>query len=176
MFTTQVGPEQLADDHRTTLLDCLTENLIQIADLPELLQKRSGFQTADQLLQQNFELFFKIFVPKAVAKLGLSEDWYCDPATGVKLFEFTRNAARGPYKMLHLIMDFVKPIPDRDHRVGGIPATAQNAYGDAVKQIVTNELVMVTPEIIDAEKLRKNLKRIFQRRKKYYPEDSPAVI
>ena len=126
MFTTQVGPAQLADDHRNTLVNCLTENLAQLADLPQLLEARTGVATSDELLAQNFEIFFKIAVPKAVAKLGLSEDWYVDPASGVQVFEFTRDAVNGPNKMLHLVMDFVKPDPDRDHRVGDMPLQARN--------------------------------------------------
>jgi hypothetical protein len=176
MFTTQVGPEHLADDHRATLVECLTENLTEFADLPELLEARSGVLTAAELLEHNFEVFFKIAVPKAVARLGLDEDWYTDPETGVKVFEFTRPAANGPYNILHLVMDFVRPVPDRDHRVGGVPLQARNAYGDAVRQIVTTEVTVITPEIIDEPNLRQSLNKIFRRRKKYYPEDVLVVV
>jgi hypothetical protein len=176
MFTTQVGPEQLADDHRTTLVNCLTDNLAELADLAGLLETKTGVSTAEQLLEEDFELFFKIAIPKVVAKLGLSEDWYSDPATDVTVFEFTRDAARGPYKMLHLVMDFVKPVPDRDHRVGGIPIEAQNAYGNAVRQIVSSDVIVVTPQTVDEAALRQSLNRIFLRRKKYYPEDPLIAV
>jgi hypothetical protein len=176
MFTTQIGPEQLADDHRETLIHCLTENLAQFADLPNRLHARSGASTAEELLGSNFELFFKVAVPKAVAGLGLDEDWYVDPETGINIFEFTRNAARGPYKLLHLVMDFVTPVPDRGHRVGAMPLQAENAYGNAVRQIVTNEVSVVTPETIDDAELRKSLNRIFRRRKKYYPEETLIIL
>jgi hypothetical protein len=176
MFTTQVGPEQLADDHRATLVNCLTENLAEFADLPALLEARSGTTTADHLLQQDFELFFKIAIPKTVAKLGLGEDWYVDPETGVTVFELSRPAANGPYKMLHLVMDFVRPIPDREHRVGDVPMHAKIAYGDAVRLIVNTAPIVVTPETIDVVKLRESLNRIFRRRKKYYPEDPLVTV
>lgn len=176
MFTTQVGPEQLNEDHRNTLVSCLTENLGQFADLPELLQARTGVQTSDQLLAQDFETFFKIAVPKAVAKLGLSEDWYVDPVGGVQVFEFTRPAVNGPYKMLHLVMDFVTPVPDREHRVGDMPIEARNAYGDAVRLIVSTEPAPVTPETIDEAKLRESLNKIFRKRKRCYPEDVLIVV
>jgi hypothetical protein len=176
MFTTQVGPAQLADDHRNTLVNCLTENLAQLADLPQLLQTRTGVATSGELLAQNFEIFFKIAVPKAVAKLGLGEDWYVDPASGVQVFEFTRDAANGPYKMLHLVMDFVKPVPDRDHRVGDMPLQARNAYGEAVRLIIATESIPVTPETIDEATLRESLNKIFRKRKRSYPEEILVVV
>jgi hypothetical protein len=171
MFTTQVGPGQLATDHRNTLVRCLSENIADVEGLDDLLEQKTTFRTADDLLQNDFEVFFKIAVPKAVTKLGLTEDWYCDPDTGARVFEFTRPSANGPYKMLHLVMDFVKPVPDREHRVGDIPEAARNAYATSVRRIVTDDVIVVTPETIDVAMLRSSLKRIFQRRKQLYPED-----
>jgi hypothetical protein len=176
MFTTQVGPEQLADDHRAALVNALNANLAQFADLPGMLEQRCGTQEPQKLLEQDFERFFKLAVPKAIASIAWDEDWYVDPDHGVKIYEFQRPAARGDYKMLHLVMDFVSPSPGRERRVGPVPVDAQNAYANAVRKIFADDVIPVTPETINEPPLKKSLNHIFARRRKYYPEDRKVEL
>jgi len=176
MFTTQVGPDQLADDHRAALVNALNANLAQFADLPDKLLERWGTGQPQQLLEQDFEKFFKLAVPKVIASIAWDEDWYVDPNHGVKVYEFRRDAARGAYKMLHLVMEFVSPIPGREGRVGPVPLEAQNGYAEAVRKIFADDVVPVTLEIVNQDVLKKSLNYIFARRRRYYPEDEVVIL
>jgi hypothetical protein len=172
MFTTRVGPGNLGEDYLGMLRDCLKANVEGSPGLVELLSARTGFAEVGPLQQKNFDAFFKLSVPKLIAKILGEEDWYIDETSGIQVFEFVREAANGPYTMLHLVMDVRRKAPPKEQRAPGQDAPqAVAAYRDVVRAIFERPEIVVSDSTIDKATLQEDLNRIKQHRKKYYPEE-----
>lgn len=171
MFTTQIGPPNLTDEYLNMLRDRLTENLARDADLVPLFRTRTGVDDVRLLQETQFEMFFKLGVPKVLASILKEEDWYVDTTQGIKTYEFERPRQGGPYRMLHFVMDVVRQQPPYDRRALRAPtAEAETAYQAVVRQLISEPEKIVTLDTIDQEALRESLELIKARRRKYCPE------
>ncbi|MBC8030644.1 MAG: hypothetical protein H7Z16_11080 [Pyrinomonadaceae bacterium] len=171
MFTTQIGPPNLTEEYLNMLRDRLTENLARDADLLPLFQTRTGLADVRLLQETQFEMFFKLGVPKVLASILKEEDWYVDATQGIRTYEFERPRQGGSYKMLHFVMDVVRQKPPYDRRDLRAPtADAEAAYQEVVRQFITEPEIVVTLETIDQDSLQRSLELIKARRRKYCPE------
>ena len=141
--------------------------------LKDLLQSRTGIDDIERLRSEQFATFFKLGIPKVASRNSLEEDWYVDPESGIKTYEFQRPSSSGTYTMLHFVMDVIRQNPHRDKRA---PNTGHEPGATAAYKTVTRHLFQV-PEthVNDATvtgiELKPTLEQIKSRRKKYYPED-----
>ncbi len=169
MLTTKIGPPYMNPAHSEMLADVISNNLARDSSLSEALIDRGGFDNPEELLTNNFEIFFKISVPKLIAALLLDEDWFIDPSHGVKIFEFERVATTHTYKMLHMVMEVSRQNPDRNHRA---PATTHpsvtQAYQEVVRSIFATPENIVDNDSIDENELQVSLDKVKSRRDKYY--------
>jgi hypothetical protein len=171
MFTTQIGPPSMSEDYSKMLLDCISDNMKRNRDLAQPLIARAGISDAAVLLANDFDLFFKLAMPKLIASALMEEDWYVDPEPGIAIFEFERPSKDGPYKLLHLIMDVKRHWPPRDKRAPGAMSTvAEQAYQEVILRLFKEPEQLVTNDVLDGDKLRLSLERIKGRRRKYYPD------
>jgi len=172
MFTTQIGPPNLTSEYLDMLRDVVVVNLNDIADLGPMLSQRGGVVDVARLESVNFDLFFKLGMPKVIARALMEEDWFVDPRVGIKLYEFERQSRDGPYKMLHLVTDVMRQSPPSHRRA---PMTfapaARQGYAEVVRALFQNSEVTVNDDTIDRESLQTHLDRIKARRKKYCPEE-----
>jgi len=168
MFTTKVGPGNLPDDYLARLQDSLCNNLIRDHDLNGILQNRAGTTDVAELRQSNFELFFKLAIPKLLARTLMSHDWYIDPEEGVKIYEFERLYEGGSYKMLHMIMDIKRHDPPRNLRLDGENSDiATQAYQDVIRRLFAEAEIIVTEDGLDRAALTQSLDEIIERGEKY---------
>ena len=173
LFTTQIGPPNLGADYLAMLRHSLLQNLEKFPDLVPLLEKKAGTSDVTVLERENFAAFFKLAVPKTIAKILDESDWHIDEKSGVKIYEFDRNSVDGPYTMLHLAMDVKRKQPPFNERPPGQDSpAAQEAYSKVVRQIFDDAEMVVSDEVIDKEALQKSLERIKSRRRKYNPEEA----
>jgi hypothetical protein len=173
MFTTKVGPHNLGDDYLTMLRDRLHGNLETHPELKELFLKRTGADSVATLQGKDFELFFKLAMPKILASTLMEEDWCVDPEPGIQIFEFERPSPEGAYKMLHLVMAVNRKVPPKGERAPGVePEGARDSYLKVTQKLLVEPEVVVTEASIERDKLQVNLDRIKARRKMYYPEDT----
>jgi hypothetical protein len=171
MFTTQIGPPNLTEEYLNMLDDHLTTNLNRDAELVELLRARTGMEDVGLLQQNHFEMFFKLGVPKVLSLMLKDEDWYVDAENGIQTYEFERPWKGGSYTMLHFVMDVVRQSPPYEGRANRTPtAEAEAAYGDVVRQFISQPERVVTLEAIDQVSLQASLDRIKARRRLYCPE------
>lgn len=171
MFTTQIGPPDITDEYLGMLHKKLQTNLDADVILKECLKKHIGHDDINRLKSEQFELFFKLGMPKIFASTLMAEDWYVDSAKGISIFEFERPSDCGPYKILHLMMDVKRKVPPKDKRPPlEHSAIAQEAYRKVARQIFCEDIAVVSDDNIDKASLQKNLDLIKARRKKYYPE------
>jgi hypothetical protein len=170
MFTTQIGPPNLTDEYLRLLRDELAMNLDGNAQLGPILVKRGGNTETATMQRENFDLFFKLGMPKVIARTLLAEDWYIDPDVGIKLYEFERPSRDGPYKMLHLVTDVRRQSPPENRRApNSIAPTALQAYSQVVSALFENPEILVNDNTIDKVTLQADLEKIKARRKKYCP-------
>jgi hypothetical protein len=171
MFTTQIGPPNLTQEYLNMLGDELNANLTRDGDLIPLLRERTGIDDIALLRQQQFEMFFKLGVPKVLCSILKEQDWYVDSEEGIKTYEFERPRQGGPYRMLHFVMDVVRQDPPYDRRAHRQPtAEAEAAYSAVVRQLISEPEEVVTLDGIDQESLQADLDRIKARRRLYCPE------
>lgn len=171
MLTTQIGPPNLTPEYTNLLEERIQSNIDQNPKLRDLLQTRTGYATAADLLLHTREEFFRIGLPKIIAQIALEEDWHIDPEVGIQIFEIERVAKIGTYRMLHLVMDIKRNDPPLHRRNPGNHAIdGQHAYGRVAEQIFGSSVVLITKETVDEKALEKGLELIKSRRKKYYPE------
>lgn len=171
MFTTQVGPKNMAADYRQMLRECLMDNLTRFDDLNELLFGHVGHSDVARLESENFELFFKFAVPKIIARTLDERDWYVDGNNGIKVFEFQRASNDGPYTMLHIVLEVKRKQPTQEHRAPNADsAIAQQAYDQAVHALFTSPTITLTTNTIDTTSIQKDLDRVKALRKKVYPD------
>lgn len=175
MFTTQVGPPDLSGEYLDLIQSYLENNLASNADLRPIFEERSSYERIDELRNSNFDLFFKLGMPKVILKILMEQDWYVDPALGIKIFEFERTSKSGPYRMLHLVMDVKRKEPPFNGRAPGQESdVAIAAYHTTVEKLFREREILLTKETIDNASLQQNLDKIIARRRKYFPEVDEA--
>jgi hypothetical protein len=176
-FTTQVGPANLSDDYKARLEGNLTTNLAADTALRDLLKQRAGEGDVPTIRGRDFDLFFKLAMPKILAATLMEADWYIDPERGIAIYEFERESKNGPYKMLHLAMHVRRQEPPIERRGPREEAPdAADAYRTVVRRIISEPEGVVSLETIDQDSLKQSLAAVFARRKIYYPEDEPPQI
>lgn len=172
MFTTQIGPPNLGGDYLRMLQDALQENLTMNGDLKSILIQRTETDDVEVLQGSRFDTFFKLAMPKVLAAILMEQDWYIDPKTGIRIFEFERPSNTGPYKILHLVMDVKRKNPPKDKRAPGHDSPeAQVAYRSVVRKIFSERENVITEGSINKLTLQTNLDQIKARRRKYYPDE-----
>jgi hypothetical protein len=168
MFTTKIGPENLPEDYLERLQNSLHNNLQRDNDLNGMLQDRAGTADVATLRQQNFELFFKLAIPKLLAQTLMSQDWYIDPDRGITIYEFERPFEGGNYRMLHIVMDIKRHEPPRDQRLDGEhSAVAAEAYHNVIRRLFQEAEIVVVEDQLNRDALTSSLDEIIQRGDKY---------
>jgi hypothetical protein len=168
MFTTKIGPPNLPEDYLRRLQASLHDNLQRYDDLNVILQGRAGTADVAALRQANFELFFKLAIPKLLAHTLMSHDWYIDPDRGITIYEFERPFEGGSYKMLHIVMDIKRHEPPRHKRLDGEhSAVAAEAYQDVIRQLFQQAEIIVVEDRLDRAALTASLDEIIRRGDKY---------
>jgi hypothetical protein len=168
MFTTKIGPENLPLDYLDRLQNSLRTNLQRDNGLNAMLQNRAGTVDLAALRQQNFELFFKLAIPKLLAQTLMAEDWYIHPERGITIYEFERPLEGGSYKMLHIVMDIKRHEPPRHQRLDGEHSTvAAEAYQNVIRQLFQQAEIVVVEDRLDQAALTASLDEIMQRGDKY---------
>lgn len=164
MFTTQIGPPNLSEDYIQMLTSYLDDNIVRDPILGAELRVRSGCESPTALKNGNFEMFFKLALPKTILHTLLEEDWYIDPATGVDLYVIERNSKSGPYKMLHAVMDVRRQTPTKDKRAPNTtPPAAAEAHQLIARGIFTSDVVTVTEALVGEAHLVPELGEITKR-------------
>jgi hypothetical protein len=177
MFTTQIGPANLPEAYLQRLEDRVQTNLIRFQGLSDLLSARTEFTTVQNLRSQDFELFFKIAMPKMIAATLWEQDWFVESDEGITIYEFERDSSTGPYKMLHLAMHVRRKSPPIHQRgPGDEPTEAVAEYERAIRDLFARPETRIDLSGIDPVTLRNSLNKIFSRRRQYYPEDEPIVV
>jgi hypothetical protein len=172
MFTTQIGPPVMHPDYLGMLRDYLRTNIKSEPRLLDILEQRSGFRDLGRLEAENFDLFFKLAVPKVIARILLAEDWYIDPDYGVSIFQFERSSKTGPYTLLHMVMDVKRQAPSFDERPPDTrPVAVSDAYALVVRQIFEVPERMVTLDRIDVNGINRSLETIKALRRQYCPDE-----
>jgi len=168
MFTTKIGPGNLPEDYLRRLQNSLQENLQRDNELNGILQDRAGTADAAALRQANFELFFKLAIPKLLAQTLMAQDWYIDADRGIKIYEFERPFEGGSYKMLHIVMDIKRHEPPRGQRLDGEhSAVAAEAYQHVIRRLFREAETVVSEDRLDRDDLTASLDQIIQRGNMY---------
>lgn len=168
MFTTKIGPGNLPEDYLARLQASLHSNLERDNHLSDMLQNRAGTADVAALRQANFELFFKLAIPKLLAQTLMSQDWYIDPDRGITIYEFERPFDGGSYKMLHIVMDIERHQPPRHQRLDGEHSpVAAEAYQNVIRQLFQQAEIVVVEDGLDQAGLTASLDEIMQRGDKY---------
>lgn len=171
MFTTQIGPPGMSPEHRKLLTDCLTQNLHQNAALAPLLEQAAGHTNLNKLEKNQFDLFFKLAVPKVIASILFEQDWYVDGERGLQVFEFERPSKDGPYRILHMIFEVRRQSPRREDRAPiEVPAEAKAAYNKAIQGLFSEPSSLLGEDAIDSATLQTHLDRVKARRQQLYPD------
>lgn len=168
MFTTQIGPPNISDDYLLMLQNYLQNNLNSFEGLDDVLEGRLGYVDISRLRRENFDLFFKLAMPKVLANILLENDWFVDPENGILIYEFERPAQGGSYTMLHLTMDVKRKNPPLDRRNPGEDCPeALDAYRNLTFQLFTQDSISVVEDQLDKEAIEESLKNIEGRANKY---------
>jgi hypothetical protein len=173
MFTTQIGPPNITNDFKQMLSGYLTRNLQDIGELREILTDRAGTDDVQGLMDDNFELFFKLAMPKMIAQALLEEDWFVDPTHGIRIYQYQRESQDGPYQMLNLVMDVCRQQPPRESRAPGdnLTQTAAQAYRTIVTKLFAEAEVRVSLDNLIEAPLKESLEKIACRRKELCPDE-----
>jgi len=172
MFTTQIGPPNIQEDHIRMLQEVLEENLASFEGLQDVLVETTQFNSLEELKQKDFALFFLLSLPKVIAKIALEKDWYINHEKGIQIFEFERSSQSGPYKILHFVMDVKRQNPPEYRRVPStISQEAQIAYKSITFQVFRSSPIEVSLASIPVEELQADLIKLFKKRKQYFHED-----
>jgi len=170
LFTTRVGPAELADDYMAMLLNSLNRNIAADDSLAVSLHRRNGLDVT-QLLRQDFGTFFELGVPKIIADVLMEEDWHIEPDPGVMTFRFTRGGS-SPYEIVHFAMNVIRQSPPRDARAPGTtPDTVRTSYTLCMRQLFDTAAVRVTDALAKSAKLEPSLAEIKDRRRQYYSDE-----
>jgi len=173
MFTTQVGPPNLTDEYLGMLRDRIGNNLATDDQLLDIMLDRTGVNDPLLLQQTQFEMFFKLGMPKVLASILMGTDWYVDAEYGLQIYEIERSTNGSSYKMLHLVMDVKRHNPPDDRRAPGTQsAEAEEAYRTLVRQVFATPETVVSDDTIDRAQLQADLDRIKARRRLYYDSEA----
>lgn len=166
MFTTRIGPKNLTPEYRKMLVDCLGANISVDPKIADHLRARVGISDPQELWDKDFDVFFKVAMPKMLAAEIHARDWFIDPEDGWHHFEFSRDGGPEPYKMLHLVFNVRRQDPPvtKRSRFGKPPQKAQAAYERIVTEIAANDAIVLTDSTIAKKELRDHLERIKQQR------------
>jgi len=166
MFTTQVGPPNLTEDYLSQLEECLQRNLDSNSNLRTAFSSKVGHEDVERLRGQDFNLFFKLGMPKVLASILKETGWIVDSDKGITIYEFSRPSISGPYQMLHLMMQVKRQAP---HLPGAIPTQAEETHARVIQKLFQEEQIVVTDDLIEPQKsdLQTNLDAILARRQKY---------
>jgi hypothetical protein len=171
MLTTKFGPPAFPVPYSDMLEGVLRDNMIVDGELAERLERRAMTRDVAVLKGRDFKSFFLLSVPKIVVGGLKEEDWHVDPAEGVRIFEFDRTSNDVTYTMLHFVMRVRRNSPPVHLRAPvAVPAAAQLAYRDVVRQIFSDPPIQVRDDTIDKEDLQKHLDKIISRQGKYRKE------
>jgi hypothetical protein len=172
MFTTQIGPPNIGDQFLDMLQGYLRENLQHDVQLEPVLRVRAGTNDLTVLRGENFDLFFKLAMPKVLAAALMEADWYIDPVSGIRVFQFQRESVDGPYQMLHLVIDVLRQTPPREQRApGASDQQALDAYTTTIRTLFQTPEIVIALPIPDQDALIESLRVIRARRRLYYPDD-----
>ena len=136
MFTTPIGPTDLEDEYLDLLKSVISDNVDKKQTLKQVIEKTVGSSDPVTIHGNSFETFFKLSVPKQLARTILEFDWYVEPDPGIKLFCFERPCQTGTYKILHFVMHVSRQTPDMDHRGSTSPTDEAEAAYNAVAESV----------------------------------------
>ncbi len=168
MYTTQIGPPNLTSDYLHLLQEGVSANLKDNPDLEDILAARTGYRSSEALRVGDFDDFFRIAIPKLLARYLRQEDWLIHPSTGVQIFEFDRASKDRNYKMLHLVMNVARQTPPKEKRGPLQEGTGvKDAYATVAKKLFTEGQIYVSEQTIASDELRDSLDRILARRRKY---------
>lgn len=170
MFTTQVGPPNLTEDYLHQLEECLQGNINANSTLRTAFISRVGHENVSRLRSEEYDLFFKLGMPKVLASILKETDWVVDAEKGMTIYEFSRSSSSGPYQMLHMIMQVKRQNPPSDRRMPGTVITEVNeAFSKVIEKLFQEKPVVVTEQLIESVKgdLQAHLDIITARRKKY---------
>lgn len=168
MFTTKIGPRNLPEDYLARLQNRVHENLQRDNDLNGILQGRAGTADVAALREGNFELFFKLAIPKLLAHTLMAQDWYIDPDRAITIYEFERTFEGGSYKMLHIVMDIKRHVPPRHQRLDGEHSpVAAEAYQNVIRRLFQQAEIVVAEDRLDQVALKASLDEIIKRGDKY---------
>jgi hypothetical protein len=168
MFTTKIGPANLTEDYLAKLRECLQNNIGRDNSFLDLLEHRTGTREVAELQMANFGLFFKIAVPKIIARTLMEQDWYIEPDPGVTIYEFERPHDEGSYTMLHFVMDVRRHNPSREKRLPGeASAEAADAYEAVVRELFRRPEVRISTDKINRDALQASLDEVFRRGDSY---------
>jgi hypothetical protein len=171
MFTTQIGPSNLAQDYLEMLRGYLKGNIDGHPALSDQLETRTGYRDLGTLEAEHFEIFFKLAAPKLMASILDEQDWYVDSSEGIRIYEFERSWKDGVYKMLHLVMHVGRKHPPSQNRAPGQQTQdARDAYIAVVEKLFAEEAVKISETVINQVELQASLDEIKARRRKIYPE------
>jgi hypothetical protein len=173
MFTTQVGPPNMSSEYLEMLRVYVQSNIEADAALQETMLSRTGHNVASSLLEHDFDTFFKLAVPKAIAAVLKERDWYIDPAYGISIYEFERPSKDGPYIILHIVMEVKRQHPALERRPPGMDLPEVNqAYRQVARLLFSTSPTVVDEIAVEPikKKLELSLEYIKARRRKYYPE------
>lgn len=169
MFTTRVGPPNMGESFLSMLRETLSQNMTDAPTLRLLLKHRVGFDDVKRLQDEKFEEFFKLAVPKMLARLLMDTDWYIDPEDGIVVYEFERTPEGvESYRMLHFVMQVRRHEPRAEYRApGSASETAWAAYREVVRRVFERRETVVRTDTIDEAALEADLAKIDARRRKY---------
>jgi hypothetical protein len=168
MFTTQIGPPNINDDYLLMLQNYLQNNLHKFDGLGNILEERFGYTDVVRLRRENFDMFFKLAMPKVLANILMENDWFVDPEKGIEVYEFERPAQDGNYVMLHLAMDVKRKNPPFDRRDPGEDCPeALDAYRDLTFQLFGQDSVNIEESQLDKQHIEESLDYIVRRANKY---------
>lgn len=172
LFTTKIGPPNLPEDYLARLSECVRENVNLDGDLGVILEARAGTVDIDEIRLANFELFFKIALPKILARTLMEQDWYVDPEHGIKIYEFQRTyPSGGSYTMLHFVMDIRRHRPPVNKRLPGEASEeAAEAYVRVIRHLFATAEIQVSDATIDTRAIKEGLEAVVARGKEYSQE------
>ena len=137
-FTTKLGPAELPEPHRSSLIDVLEENVTQFPGLKEILITNYASESAASLYATDFESFLKLAVPKALVSRALARDWILDLDLSYRGYKFDRSPPSSPaYTMMHYILHFKRCSPSIAAQINPhvLPAAIRVTYGNCVERI-----------------------------------------
>jgi len=170
MFTTRLGPRDLAAPYEAMLTEILDRNVSEDDTLIERMERATGNSTIQSLKASMFDEFFILGITKSIARILMDHGWYVDDATGIEIFKFHRGSDGAGYDMIHLVMNVVRQTPPVSERAPGSPEpeAARRAYRNVARNLFDLPINEVTAEIVSAATLDPTLEQVFAERRSVY--------